>query len=251
VQAIMTGPVALVTGAAGGLGRAVAARLAEAGWRLALVGRSSSRLGDVAPGDALRIEADVSTADGAREAVARCAGSLGVPTALVNCAGSPLIAPLHRTPEAAYRACMAANVDTAFFSLAAFVEALRGAQQPGAAVLVSSVVGHVGVASHEAISAAKAAIGGLVRGAAATYAPSRIRVNAVSPGFMVTPATQAMVASDAALAGFARQYPLGGLGTADDTAQAIAWLLSPAAGRITGQVLPVDGGFTSVRPLVR
>jgi NAD(P)-dependent dehydrogenase (short-subunit alcohol dehydrogenase family) len=68
---------------------------------------------------------------------------------------------------------------------------------------------------------------------------------------MVTPATQAMVAGDAALAGFARQYPLGGLGTVDDTAQAIAWLLSPAAARITGQVLAVDGGFAAVRPMVR
>ncbi len=247
----MSDPVALITGAAGGLGRAVAAQLAQAGWRLALVGRSSTRLAAAGPVDALRIEADVSTAEGARAAVARCTEAFGVPTALVNCAGGTLIAPLHRTAESAYRACLGANLDTAFFSLAAFVEALRNAQQPGAAVLVSSVVGHIGVANHEAISAAKAAIAGLVRGAAATYAPSRIRVNAVSPGFMVTPATQSMVATDAAREGFARQYPLAGLGTVEDTAQAIAWLLSPAAARITGQVLPVDGGFTAVRPLVR
>lgn len=247
----MSDPVVLIAGAAGGLGRAVTARLAGAGWRLALVGRSSSRLAGVGPVDALRIEADVSTAEGARSAVALCTEAFGAPTALVNCAGGTLIAPLHRTPEAAFRACLAANLDTAFFSLAAFVEALRNAQQPGAAVLVSSVVGHIGVANHEAISAAKAAIAGLVRGAAATYAPSRIRVNAVSPGFMVTPATQAMVASDTAREGFARQYPLGGLGTVDDTAEAIAWLLSPGGARITGQVLPVDGGFTAVRPLVR
>jgi len=247
----MSEPVALITGAGGGLGRAVAARLAESGWRLALVGRSAARLEGAGPADALRIEADVSTADGARAAVARCTESLGLPEALVNCAGGTLIAPLHRTSESAYRACLGANLDTAFFSLAAFVEVLRSAQQPGAAVLVSSVVGHIGVANHEAISAAKAAIAGLVHGAAATYAPSRIRVNAVSPGFMVTPATASLMANDAAREGFARQYPLGGIGTTDDVAQAIAWLLSPAAARITGQVLPIDGGFTAIRPLVR
>jgi NAD(P)-dependent dehydrogenase (short-subunit alcohol dehydrogenase family) len=247
----MTAQVALITGAGGGLGREVAAHLAESGWRLALVSRSTTRLEGVGPADALRIEADVSTPDGARAAVAQCTAALEVPSALVNCAGGTLITPLHRTSEAAYRACLGANMDTAFFTLAAFVEALRAAQRPGAAVLVSSVVGHIGVASHEAISMAKAAVAGLVRAAAATYAPSRIRVNAVSPAFMHTPATASLIVSDAAREGFARQYPLGGIGSVDEVAQAIAWLISPAASRITGQVLPIDGGFTAVRPLVR
>jgi NAD(P)-dependent dehydrogenase (short-subunit alcohol dehydrogenase family) len=142
-------------------------------------------------------------------------------------------------------------MDTAFFSLAAFVEALRSAQRPGAAVLVSSVVGHIGVASHEAISMAKAAVAGLVRAAAATYAVSRIRVNAVSPAFMHTPATASIVASDAGRESVAKQYPLGGIGSVDEVAHAIAWLISAAASRITGQVLPIDGGFTAVRPLLR
>ncbi len=247
----MNDNIALITGAGGGLGRAVAAHLAETGWRLALVGRTMARLEASGPADALRIEADVSTPDGARAAVAQCTEALGLPAALINCAGSTLIAPLHRTNESAYRACLGANLDTAFFSLAAFVEALRAAQRPGAAVLVSSVVGHIGVANHEAIAVAKAAVAGLVRGAAATYAPSRIRVNAVSPGFMHTPATAAMVASDAGREGVAKQYPLGGAGSSDEVAQTIAWLLSPAAARITGQVLPIDGGFTAIRPLVR
>jgi NAD(P)-dependent dehydrogenase (short-subunit alcohol dehydrogenase family) len=247
----MTAQVALITGGGGGLGRAVAAQLAESGWRLALVSRSAARLEDVGPEDTLRIEADVSTPDGARAAIAQCTAALEVPSALVNCAGGTLIAPLHRTSEAAYRACLGANMDTAFFSLAAFVEALRSSRRPGAAVLVSSVVGHIGVASHEAISMAKAAVAGLVRGAAATYAPSRIRVNAVSPAFMHTPATASIVSSDAGREGVAKQYPLGGIGSVDEVAQAIAWLISPAASRITGQVLPIDGGFTAVRPLVR
>jgi len=247
----MTAKVALITGAGGGLGRAVAAHLADSGWRLALVSRAAMRLEGVGPADALRIEADVSSPDGARAAVAQCTAALDVPSALVNCAGGTLITPLHRTSEATYRACLGANMDTAFFSLAAFVEALRSARQPGAALLVSSVVGHIGVANHEAISMAKAAVAGLVRAAAATYAPSRIRVNAVSPAFMPTPATASIIASDAVREGVAKQYPLGGIGSVDEIAQAIAWLISPAASRITGQVLPIDGGFTAVRPLVK
>jgi NAD(P)-dependent dehydrogenase (short-subunit alcohol dehydrogenase family) len=243
--------VALITGASGGLGRAVAATLAASRWRLALVARSPERLADVASSDVVRIASDVSTHEGARAAVARCRQLLGVPTALVNCAGGTLIAPLHRTPESVYRACMSANLDTAFFSLGAFVDALREAKRPGAAVLVSSVVAHVGVGSHEAITAAKAAVAGLTRAAAATYAASRIRVNAVSPGLMPTPATAALLANDAAREGAAKQYPLGAIGAPEEVAEAISWLLSPAAARITGQVWPIDGGFTAIRPMVR
>ncbi|MFN7778407.1 MAG: SDR family NAD(P)-dependent oxidoreductase, partial [Betaproteobacteria bacterium] len=129
----MTAPLALVCGAASGLGRAVAAQLAQQGWQLALVSRSAARLADVGSPQALRIEADDSGADGARAALARCEAELGTPDALVNCAGGTLIAPLHRTSEAAYRACLAANLDTAFFALGAFCAALRAAQRPGAA----------------------------------------------------------------------------------------------------------------------
>ncbi|MFN9209450.1 MAG: SDR family NAD(P)-dependent oxidoreductase [Betaproteobacteria bacterium] len=247
----MTAPIALVCGAASGLGRAVADQLAQQGWQLALASRSAARLADVGPPQALRIEADVSGAEGARAALARCEAELGTPDALVNCAGGTLIAPLHRTSEAAYRACLAANLDTAFFALGAFCTALRAAQRPGAAVLVSSVVASIGVAKHEAIGAAKGAVEALVRSAAATYAASRIRVNGVAPGIMATPGTAGLLASEAARDSAAKQYPLGGIGTVEDVAAAVVWLLSPAAARVTGQVLAVDGGFTAVRPLVR
>ncbi len=247
----MTARVAIVTGASGGLGRAVSRVLSAEGWRVALVSRDLAPLADLDLPQAVRVAGDVSTAPGAFEALHACVREAGVPAALVNCAGSTHVAPLHRTSEASYRACMAANLDTAFFSLGAFVDLLRAERQPGSAVLVSSVVGQIGVASHEAISAAKAGVAALTRSAAASYASSRIRVNAISPGLMRTPMTAALLASEAAREGAAKQYPMGGVGEPEDAARLVAWLLSSAAARITGQVWAIDGGFTAIRPMVK
>ncbi len=202
--------IALVTGASGGLGQAVARELREQGWTVALVGRDLERLRAAFGAEAACIAADVSTPDGARAAVEQCQQRVGLPTALAHCAGTTLLAPLHR-----------------------------------------SVVARIGVANHEAIAAAKAGVEGLVRSAAATYAPSRIRVNAVAPGIMDTPAVARIIGTEAARAGAAKQYPLPGIGDPADLARLMAWLLSDKAGWITGQVWAMDGGFSSVRPLVK
>lgn len=243
--------IALVTGAGGGLGRALVEELRREGWTVAPVGRNRERLQAALGATAPCIEADVSTPEGARAAVEQCQQQVGLPTALAHCAGTTLLAPLHRTPAEQYRACLTANLDSAFFMLGAFVDALREARQPGAAVLVSSVVARIGVANHEAIAAAKAGVEGLARSAAATYAPSRIRINAVAPGIMDTPAVARIIGTEAARAGAAKQYPLPGIGDPADLARLMAWLLSDKAGWITGQVWAMDGGFSSVRPLVK
>lgn len=243
--------IALVTGAGGGVGRALVEELRREGWMVAPVGRNRERLQAALGATAPCIEADVSTPEGARAAVEQCQQQVGLPTALAHCAGTTLLAPLHRTPAEQYRACLTANLDSAFFMLGAFVEALRQAREPGAAVLVSSVVARIGVANHEAIAAAKAGVEGLACSAAATYAPSRIRINAVAPGIMDTPAVARIIGNEASRAGAAKQYPLPGIGDPADLARLMAWLLSDKAGWITGQVWAMDGGFSNVRPLVK
>lgn len=242
--------IALVTGARGGIGRELVARLRSGGHRVAAVGRDSKALADV-PADA-HIAADTTTAEGAAAAMAACRDQLGnTPSLLAHCVGSTLIAPLHRTGAAQIREVLRVNLDSALFVLQAWVEGLRATARPGAAVLVSSVVARIGVASHEAIAAAKGGIEALARSAAATYAPLGLRINAVAPGMTETPMTAGMLRVDAMREGAGRQYPLGGVQTAAQVAEVMAWLLSDAAARITGQVLAVDGGFTSVRPLVK
>ena len=242
--------IALVTGARGGVGREVVAKLRASGHLVAAVGRDAESLASVTA-DA-PIAADTTTPEGAVAAIAACKELLGrSPTLLAHCVGSTLIAPLHRSTAVQIRDVLRINLDSALFMLQAWVEALREAKQPGAAVLVSSVVARVGVANHEAIAAAKGGIEALARSAAATYAPLGLRVNVVAPGMTDTPMTANMLRADAMREGAGKQYPLGGLQTASQVADTMAWLLSEQAARITGQVIAVDGGFTTVRPLVR
>jgi NAD(P)-dependent dehydrogenase (short-subunit alcohol dehydrogenase family) len=245
-----TKSIAIVTGARGGIGRELVAQLRASGHLVAAVGREAEALATV-DADA-HIVADTTTPEGAAAAVAACRDQLGAaPNLLAHCVGSTLIAPLHRSTAVQIRDVLRINLDSALFMLQAWIEALREAKQPGAAVLVSSVVARVGVANHEAIAAAKGGIEALARSAAATYAPLGLRVNVVAPGMTDTPMTANMLRADAMREGAGKQYPLGGLQTATQVADTMAWLLSDHAARITGQVIAVDGGFTTVRPLVR
>ncbi len=240
--------IVLITGAGGGIGSALARRLHAQGCRVAAVGRDAGRLADVEA--AVRIAADTTSPEGAALALAACQEALGAaPTLLAHCVGSTLIAPLHRTRADAYREVIRVNLDSAVFMLQAWIGALQGG--PGAAVFASSVVARIGVANHEAIAAAKGGVEALVRGAAATYASQGLRINAVAPGMTETPMTAGMLKMSAMREGAARQYPLGGVQTADQVADVMAWLLGDGSARLTGQVIAVDGGFTTVRPLVK
>jgi NAD(P)-dependent dehydrogenase (short-subunit alcohol dehydrogenase family) len=240
--------IALVTGARGGIGRALVARLRARGLRVAAVGRDAATLADVAA-DA-HIALDCTTPEGAAQALLACRQALGAaPSLLAHAVGSTLIAPLHRTRVDAAREVLRVNLESSLWVLQSWITALEGG--PGAAVFASSVVARIGVGQHEAIAAAKGGVEALVRAAAATYAAQGVRVNAVAPGLTETPMTAAMLKLPAMREAAGRQYPLGGVQSAEDVAAVMDFLLSPASGRLTGQVIAVDGGFTTVRPLVK
>lgn len=243
--------IALVTGAAGGVGRAVAEQLAARGWQLIVTSRRAEHLRSAFGDQHLQVVADCSTVAGARQILQTASEQQMLPSAFAHCVGNIRLGAMHRMSETDFNDCLSANLVSAFHTLSAFVGALREARSPGAAVLVSSAAARIGTPNHEAVAAAKAGLEGLVRGAAASYAASGIRINAVAPGIMETPASASVIASPAAREGAARQYPLPGIGSAGELAELIVWLLSESAARVTGQVWALDAGFSTIRPLVK
>lgn len=242
---------ALITGAAGGLGKSLADHLEAEGWQLIVTSRERERLKNAFGDNHLQVCADCATPDGAKKIINAASEHGLVPQAFAHCVGNIKLGALHRLSDAEFKDCIEANLTSAFHALAAFVGNLRQHNLPGSAVLVSSVAAQIGTPNHEAVAAAKAGVEGLARGTAATYAPYGIRVNVVAPGIMESPATEKILATDALRSAAARQYPLPGIGSTAELAELMAWLLSPKSGRVTAQVWSVDGGFTGIRPLVK
>jgi 3-oxoacyl-[acyl-carrier protein] reductase len=173
------------------------------------------------------------------------AAALGGLSGIVCCAGSILLKPAHLTTTAEWQATLAVNLTSGFGCVRAAGRLLR--ETGGAVVLVSSAAARIGLANHEAIAAAKAGLIGLVRSAAATYAKQKIRFNAVAPGLVRTPLARGLIASELAEKASIGMHPLGRLGEPEDVARAIVFLLDPAQGWITGQVLGVDGGLADLK----
>ena len=240
---------ALITGASSGVAQALAHVLLADGWRLALAGRDASRLD---PQSGPVITADVSTEAGASAALAAASEAFdGLPSAVINCAGNTLIAPIMRTSEAQYRSVLSANLDTAFFVGKSYASALAAAKQGGALVFFSSVVAGIGVSNHAAVAAANGGVEALTRSLAVDFAGIGLRVNCIAPGLTRTPMTSRMLTNEVAARQISAQYPLGRHGEAEDAAALAAFLISPGAGWITGQVIALDGGFSAIRPYVK
>jgi NAD(P)-dependent dehydrogenase (short-subunit alcohol dehydrogenase family) len=242
--------IALITGASGTLGKSVAQRLAAAGYRLVLSGRKAQKMAASDLPEGLKVGADLSSAEETEKLFQAITDHYGEPASLLaHCAGSILIRPLHRTTPEQYRSCLQNNLDSAFYTLQGFVQGVLQNKTPGRAVLVSSIAARIGISNHAAVAAAKAGVEGLVRSVAATYSGQGVRVNGIAPGMMRTAATEGFFAGEKAEKQIASQYPLGRYGQAGDAAGLICWLLSAEAEWLTGQIITIDGGFSSIWPL--
>ncbi len=231
----------LIIAGASGIGQATATLLRAQGHAVLTTARDARVL---TPDFALDATDFAATEQAVAEAKARLGGLDGI----VNCAGSLLLKPAHLTSKEQYQATIDASLTTAFSVVRAAAKTMT---EGGSVVLISSAAAMEGLANHEAIAAAKAGIIGLTLSAAASYASTNLRVNAVAPGLTQTPLTAALTSQEASRKVSQAMHALGRLGTPEDIARAIVFLLDPANDWITGQVLAVDGGLSRVRPKVK
>ena len=239
---------AVVTGGSRGLGRAAVLELARRGANVVLCYAGNEAAAQKTAADcealgarALAVRCDVTQAEEVKALMDAALSTFGRIDILVNSAGITRDGLLLTMKEADFDAVIDANLKGTFLCMKAVARQMVR-QRYGRIVNLSSVVGLRGNAGQVNYAASKAGVIGMTKSLAKELAGRNITVNAIAPGFMETDMTAALppAARTAALA----SIPMGRMGTPEDAAQAVAFLASPAAGYITGQVLAVDGGMS-------
>jgi len=238
----LSGRVALVTGGTRGIGLATAKALAEAGATVVLTGRDEARAKEAATaaGAAAGLVLDVTDAKAVSTLVRGVAKEHGKLDIVVANAGIMQDALLGMIKEDLVDTTLSTNVAGTLHTVQAAARAMMR-KKTGSIVVLASIVGEYGSAGQTVYAASKAAVANIARSAAKELGRSGIRVNAVAPGVIDTDLTAGL--ADEARAENVARTPLGRLGSAEDVAKAIRFLVSDEASFVTGQVLGVDGGL--------
>lgn len=240
--------IAVVTGGGRGIGQEIARALAAEGAKIAVVSRSEASCGSAAeainadfPGAARAYAVDVSDHAAVQELAKKIGEELGPVNILVNNAGVTRDGLLMRMKEEDWDTVLDTNLKGAFNTVKAFMRVLMKAEDPRI-INIASVIGLIGNAGQANYSASKAGLIGFTKAVARELAGRGVTCNAVAPGFITTDMTGDLpqAIKDAVIG----KIPLGSFGETADIANVVAFLASPAARYITGQVIAVDGGMT-------
>jgi len=242
---------ALVTGGGSGMGRAAALRLGREGANVVVAGRRADQLDAVVReiaaqgGSALAVATDVTDHRQVDALVARAVDAFGGLHLAWNNAGQlGLFAPLDASGLDNFDTVMATNLRGVYACIGCEVAAMRAAGIAGSIVNTSSWTAHGAMPGLAAYAASKAGLDALARTVAVEVGNIGIRINNVSPGIIATPMASGVLASEAASRPFLDRTPLRRIGTPEEVADVVLWLLSDDARFVTGQSILVDGGFT-------
>jgi NAD(P)-dependent dehydrogenase (short-subunit alcohol dehydrogenase family) len=247
MYAELHGRAALVTGGSSGLGECVVQHLLRAGVRVAIADLNAAAVDAPAEaGRCLRLSGDVSREDDVARFVSETHAAFGSVDILINCAGIPdTFQPTVDQDVAAFRRLVDVHL-TGTYMMCKAVAPHMLAQARGSIINLSSVGGVLGLTPRNAYSAAKAGIGMLTRTLGCEWAASGVRVNAIAPGYILTPFAQRLMDEGKLDAQrIRRRTPAGRLGHPDHIADAMMFLASDRSEFITGVTLPVDGGYMS------
>ncbi|HUD97170.1 MAG TPA: 2-dehydro-3-deoxy-D-gluconate 5-dehydrogenase KduD [Woeseiaceae bacterium] len=243
----LKGKVAAVTGANTGLGQAMAIALAEAGARVALIGRSEPA--DTAAqikalgGESAAIMADLSVIENLPDVVRESEKALGPIDILVNNAGIIRRADALDFSEADWDAVLATNLKSPFFLAKAAARSMVDANRSGKIINVASLLSFQGGIRVASYTASKSGLAGLTRLLANEWASRRINVNAIVPGYFATNNTEALRNDKGRNAEIVARIPAGRWGDPSDLGGAAVFLASRASDYVHGALLPVDGGW--------
>jgi NAD(P)-dependent dehydrogenase (short-subunit alcohol dehydrogenase family) len=244
----LEGKVALVTGAGRGIGQGIAVGLAAAGAKIACAARTRSQLDETVStiekngGQALAIELDVSDLTSVESSVETALEHFDQIDVLVNNAGMNIREPIEEVTEDHFDQIVGVNLKGLYFLTQSTIKHMQSRKQ-GKIINIGSLTTGYALAKVSVYTATKGAVGQLTKVQAVEFGEHNIQVNAICPGFVVTPLTEKLWADETMRQWGEGRLSLGRLGTPEDMVGTAVFLAAPASDYVTGQIIYVDGGF--------
>ncbi|MFE4628757.1 SDR family NAD(P)-dependent oxidoreductase [Streptomyces mirabilis] len=248
----LSGKTALVTGAGRGLGAAVAQLLSHAGAQVVLVGRTEATLKAAAaslPGETLVVPADLSSPDAPAQVLGQAIAVFGSVDILVNNAGVGHGAGSDELSSTDIDQVLALNLKATLL-LAGAAAAHMAGNGGGSIISISSALSALGTPRASLYAASKGGVDAATRALAAEWGPHQVRVNAIRPAVTRSDMARSLIENEAMVTTYLKRVPMGRVGEAEDVARAALFFASPDSSYITGQILDVDGGWSTTAPSI-